>query len=683
MKLLSHGLHSRDAVTVANPEHSPHGHFTLYFYGAVLRLLAQAGSHFGTSEAAEERLPFLAGYLDEMAAHGLNGLSFGDAHARWHDRIDQWETACKSRLPLRELRKRTGLTHDDLILLAEFGLPDEDSRFGFAFGAMLGGGERRATASLLAAGWSGHATFDVRQSSQRLEVFGLLEPVGAETGELRPSPQVWNAVRTGAASQGHSDAHHIECANLPTLEALVLPPALRDECSRIPGAISCGVAGAVIIRGLRHNGRGTLAAAIAQRIGKGVLQVDSIPEPRDRRWRSAAALACLLDAAIVTTGESGPSEAYALPEFPAGLTTLLVTLGSAGGITGSLADKAITLRLPVPDPAARERLWKTSLGTSSGGLSRLRITTGNIVRAARVARARAHMQGDDAPLVETELRAALRALERPGLEVLARRVDTPSDWSHLSVPAETFAELNALEARCRQRERLGGFVGAALSGLGPGVRALFKGPSGTGKTLAARMLAGTLGMDMYRVDLAAVVNKYIGETEKNLEKVFERAEELDIVLLLDEGDALLTQRTGVQTANDRYANLETNYLLQRLESYDGILVVTTNAGDRIDTAFQRRMDVVIDFPLPDAPERWAIWQLHLPVSHNIDDGLMNAAVQRCVFSGGQIRNVALHASLLAMECDAPVQPAHLINAIEREYRKQGAVSPLRARYAAH
>src|SRR5262249_57055162 len=159
-------------------------------------------------------------------------------------------------------------------------------------------------------------------------------------------------------------------------------------------------------------------------------------------------------------------------------------------------------------------------------------------------------------------------------------------------------------------------VGRALGAqLNAGVRALFCGPSGTGKTLAAKLLASALQMDLYRLDLSAVVNKYIGETEKNLNRVFARAEELDVILLLDEGDALLTQRTEVSNANDRYANLETNFLLQRLESFEGILIVTTNAGDRIDSAFQRRMAVVISFPAPHAMQRWMTWQLHLPPSH--------------------------------------------------------------------
>ena len=141
----------------------------------------------------------------------------------------------------------------------------------------------------------------------------------------------------------------------------------------------------------------------------------------------------------------------------------------------------------------------------------------------------------------------------------------------------------------------------------------------------------------------------------------------------------MTQRTSVRSANDRYANLETDYLLQRLESYEGILLVTTNASDRIDSAFQRRMDMVIDFPMPGASERWSIWQLHLPHTHDVDSVLLDATAQRCELSGGQIRNVALHASLLALESDVPVASVHLETAIEREYRRQGARSPLRVR----
>jgi SpoVK/Ycf46/Vps4 family AAA+-type ATPase len=183
-------------------------------------------------------------------------------------------------------------------------------------------------------------------------------------------------------------------------------------------------------------------------------------------------------------------------------------------------------------------------------------------------------------------------------------------------------------------------------------------------------------MDLYRLDLASVVNKYIGETEKTLDQLFSRAEELDVVLLIDEGDALLTSRTAVQSSNDRYANLETNFLLQRLESYEGILVVTTNAANRIDSAFQRRMDVVVEFRMPEPHERWAIWQLHLPAAHAIEHAWLQDVALRCEISGGQIRNAVLHASLLALDDRRPLGGVHLERALHREYRKSGAVCPL-------
>ena len=181
------------------------------------------------------------------------------------------------------------------------------------------------------------------------------------------------------------------------------------------------------------------------------------------------------------------------------------------------------------------------------------------------------------------------------------------------------------------------------------MRALFKGPSGTGKTLAARHLAAEIGRPLYRVDLAATVSKYIGETERNLERVFEAAESLDIVLLIDEGDALMAGRTGVSSSTDRYANLETNYLLQRLEVYAGILIVTTNAPERIDSAFARRMDVTLEFPLPDADTRFDLWLAHLVADNAVSDTRLDEVALRCALLGGQIRNAALHATLLSLQ----------------------------------
>jgi SpoVK/Ycf46/Vps4 family AAA+-type ATPase len=266
---------------------------------------------------------------------------------------------------------------------------------------------------------------------------------------------------------------------------------------------------------------------------------------------------------------------------------------------------------------------------------------------------------------------------RQALETLATPLTAVSGWSSLVVPERVASELEVLEARCHSRERLLDHVGPAfIHNLNRGVRALFSGPSGTGKTLAARALAGALQMDVYRVDLASVVNKYIGETEKNLNRIFTYAEELDIILLLDEGDSLMTQRTDVRGANDRYANLETNFLLQRLESYEGIILITTNASQRIDQAFIRRLDVVVDFVLPEADQRRLLWQLHLPPCHAVEELFLERVVERCKLSGGQIRNSALHASLLALHEIRPVSDNDLAAALQREYRKAGHPYPL-------
>ena len=240
-------------------------------------------------------------------------------------------------------------------------------------------------------------------------------------------------------------------------------------------------------------------------------------------------------------------------------------------------------------------------------------------------------------------------------------------------------ELETLLALCHQRERLPLYAGGAAHGtVNRGVRALFGGPSGTGKTLAARYVAAQLGLDLYRVDLAAVVSKYIGDTERNLDQVLGRAEELDVVLLLDEGDALMTRRTEVANANDRYANLETNFLLQRLETFEGIVIVTSNTTNRIDQAFQRRIDVTVELTPPDPEARHQIWLAHLPLDHTASPQLLEEVARRCGLTGGRIRNAAVHACLLALEAGGPVDDHVLLAALRREYRRMGASFPLGA-----
>jgi hypothetical protein len=362
---------------------------------------------------------------------------------------------------------------------------------------------------------------------------------------------------------------------------------------------------------------------------------------------------------------------------PAGLI-----LGLEGGLAEDAGETAVTLTLTPPRAALRERCWRRALdGRPVEDLpaivEKFHLGDGHIRRAARIAAARAALDGREA-VCPADVQEAARTLNRQMLDTLAAHLPTCGSWADLVLSERTRAKLDDLERRCRHRERILDHLGPAFgASTNRGVRALFSGASGTGKTLAARVLAAELGMDLYRVDLAAIVNKYIGETEKNLHRVLSRAEALDVVLLLDEGDALLGSRTAVRSANDRYANLETDYLLQRLETYDGIVLVTTNLGENIDSAFQRRMDVVVPFFAPRAEERYRILDIHLPPDHQVPHELLERLAVGCALTGGQLRNAALHAALLAVEDGGgPVTSRHLDAAMRNEYRKAGGAYPL-------
>jgi SpoVK/Ycf46/Vps4 family AAA+-type ATPase len=232
------------------------------------------------------------------------------------------------------------------------------------------------------------------------------------------------------------------------------------------------------------------------------------------------------------------------------------------------------------------------------------------------------------------------------------------------------ADLELLLLRCRGRDRLVEGLGqAARTRFHPGVKALMVGPSGTGKTLAAGWLASRLGLPLYRVDLAAVTSKYIGETEKNLSDLMARAEQAEVVLLFDEADSLFGRRTEVKEANDRFANAQTNYLLQRIETYDGIVVLTSNSRERFDSAFSRRLDAIVDFSLPGPRERHALWLAHLGEGHRLSEAELNRLAGVVDVAGGAIRNVVLAAAVLAREAGRPIALADVQRGLEAEYRK--------------
>ncbi|MGW6460374.1 ATP-binding protein, partial [Streptomyces sp. NPDC055078] len=325
------------------------------------------------------------------------------------------------------------------------------------------------------------------------------------------------------------------------------------------------------------------------------------------------------------------------------------------------------------------RVWSAALGGEPGfdlatTVAPYHLGGEGIARAVRAAQGLAGFDGT--PLTPAHLRLAARQQSASGLERHARRIRPAVDWRDLVLPGPPLDQLRELALRARHRDRvLGDWRLSAGGGRGRGVLAMFAGDSGTGKTLAAEVIAAELGLDLYVLQLSSVVDKYVGETEKNLERVFTEADRTDAVLLFDEADAVFGKRSEVKDAHDRYANLESAYLLQRLESFDGVALLTTNLRANIDEAFTRRLDLIVDFPFPDAEQRLALWRHSLarvPGAAGIELGPMAAGFE---LAGGSIRSAVVTAAYLAAGRDGIVTAADLLQGARREYRKAGRLVP--------
>ncbi len=284
-------------------------------------------------------------------------------------------------------------------------------------------------------------------------------------------------------------------------------------------------------------------------------------------------------------------------------------------------------------------------------------------------------QGGSAPKPCPDLSSALwetcRARVRPALSDLAERIEARATWEDLVLPEDERRTLTHVVAHVRHRGRVHREWGfGSRSSRGHGVAVLFGGPSGTGKTMAAEVLSDELGLDLYRIDLSSVISKYIGETEKNLQRIFDAAEAGGAILLFDEADALFGKRSEVKDSHDRYANIEVSYLLQRMESYRGLAILTTNLPDALDPAFRRRLRFIVHFPFPDVDQRRELWRRVFPAELPTE-GIAPEKLARLNAAGGHIRNIALHAAFLAAATDRPVTMADLEAAAHREFAKIG------------
>jgi len=336
--------------------------------------------------------------------------------------------------------------------------------------------------------------------------------------------------------------------------------------------------------------------------------------------------------------------------------------------------RRLGVRVDVARPSAGEqrRLWEEALGESAASLngSLDALVSQFDLGADAIAAAAAQLEFEPRE-VASELWEACRAYARPRLDDLAQRIEAQADWNDLVVPPAQREILAQIVVHVRGRARVHeawGFARKSARGLGIGV--LFEGPSGTGKTMAAEVLAGDLELDLYRIDLSQVVSKYIGETEKNLKRVFDAAETGGAILLFDEADALFGKRSEVRDSHDRYANIEVSYLLQRMEAYRGLAILTTNAKDAIDQAFMRRLRFVVRFPFPDAAGRAEIWRRVFP-AETPTAGLDPDVLSGLNMAGGNIRNIALAAAFLAAEAGESVRMSHVAEAAQREFLKLG------------
>jgi len=443
----------------------------------------------------------------------------------------------------------------------------------------------------------------------------------------------------------------------------------------------------IAVRSRAGTGRRTLLAAFADQAGRSLGVIDATVLPRDAdRFADAlkialrrAQLAGLLPVvhgldAVVFHERSGTELAHeTLAAHPGPLAVL-----SRPGARPPLSIGHVLIDLPAMSETERLGIWQRALAATNhwlrdvaGVAARYRVGAGVIHRA--IAAVTAH---DPMTPCDDRIDMLLRQSRDLRLADHARRIDHLASWTDLVLPSDIMDSLRELIARVRHRRTVFEDWGMGRTmATSRGLTALFQGQPGTGKTLVAGVIARELGLDLYQVDLSKVMSKWIGETERNLATIFDAAEDGQVILLFDEADSLFAKRTEVRSSNDRYANLEVNYLLQRLDSFDGIAILTTNSGGSIDPAFKRRLSFQLSFPFPDEETRAELWRSHLPRElPRAGELTFDALARKYQLSGGYIRNACLRAAFLAAQEETTLHQHHLERAVALEFAELGKLS---------
>lgn len=579
------------------------------------------------------------------------------------------------------------LTELDAEILLIALIPDLDDRFEAFYGYLNDDVTRRRPSVGLALGLCGLSAADA-DARGRLGPSAPLRAGGLLLVEEGDRPFLSRELRVPDRVTSHLLGDDTPA---PRIADLLAPWHDVRDVSGVgdPGPLARGLDGGIHLAYLREEqgGAGTaLAASALTRTGRGTLGVDlerlaADPNPaeavrvltREARLTGAGLVCGPIDA---LTREK-PETIRRVADAP--LPVILV--GRAPWDATWSTRPPLLLHAPRVEPAARAALWTKAYASAvppdldvTGVLSPFLLSPDQIARAARSAAQTSVLDG--AALGPDHIRAGARAQNAAGLDRLARRIEPTVTWPDLVLPPDSLAQLRELTARARHRDLVLGEWGMRPGGgRGRGVTALFAGDSGTGKTMSAEVIAADLGLDLYTVDLSTVIDKYVGETEKNLERIFSEAAGINGVLLFDEADAIFGKRSEVKDAHDRYANVESAYLLQRMESFDGLAILATNLRANLDDAFTRRLDLVIDFPVPDVEQRLLLWERSLgpvlPRSAGLD---LTFCAESFELAGGNIRSVAVTAAYLSAESGEPVTMPDLIRGVQREYQKLGRLT---------
>ena len=580
--------------------------------------------------------------------------------------------------PLDRLTESFDLTRFERDVLVLCAAPELDAGFQDLYAYVQDDpAARRATPALALSllPWAERAVLDAQGTLRRFRLVVLDDPPGCAWPHrpLRMDERMLDHLRGSSAPDERVRAlAQPLSAPAPVGPDVELVGRLARELGRRGGA---GIWPALNLTGPAQAGKRGVALTALALMGLRLVELDARaadPDVAPGLLSREAALRGLAYLIAVDPGDTAAAELRLADRLEAPLVVL-----SEQPLT--LARDLLSVRLERPDSAGRAELWRHALGPATEALDldalvqQFEIGAGAIADAARDATGRARLrtgEADAAPSAD-DLWAACRERARPQMGSLARRLEPSASWDDLVLPQGTADQLDELAAQARQRGRVydeWGF-GQRL-GRGRGITAMFAGPSGTGKTMAAEVLAVRLGLDIFKADLANLVSKYIGETEKNLRRVFDSADDSGAILFFDEAEALFGKRTEVRDSHDRYANIEVDYLLQRMEDYRGIAILATNRKHLLDTAFLRRLRFVLDFPFPDARARRLMWERAFPADTPVAD-LDFDALARLELAGGSISTIVLNAAFLAASDGGRVGMAHIRAAARREYAKLG------------